>query len=200
MSTACSPPTALTPPTPSRQGRASSSRFSHSDNKPPRGLLLPLHGTNGCTPPVAPSSASGFPALCTPVDTVEHHTPPSGLRRESLQVPPSDRMVRMAQGSGVSVYRMDRSPREGRPRSPWVLKKANVSPLLVRIPTRHAPLTDLATRRRARAPAQPNGPSLASDHHLNHGCRCGCLWSRCRFASAGASSALWSTSRACSQR
>jgi PDZ-binding kinase len=41
-------------------------------------------------------------------------------------------MVRMAQGSGVSVYRMDRSPREGRPRSPWVLKKANVSPLLVR--------------------------------------------------------------------
>ena len=76
--------------------------------------------------------SAGGPALCTPVEAEEHHTPPPELRRESLVVPASDRMVRMAQGSGVSVYRMDRSPRDGRPRSPWVLKKANVSPLLVR--------------------------------------------------------------------
>lgn len=111
---------------------SSASRAS-SVKRLPRGLqLLPLSGTNGSTPPIAPMSASGGPELCTPVETQEHHTPPPELRRESLIVPASDKMVRMAQGSGVSVYRMDRSPREGRPRSPWVLKKANVSPLLVR--------------------------------------------------------------------
>ena len=41
---------------------------------------------------------AGGPALGTPVDAEEHHTPPPELRRESLVVPPSDKMVRMAQG------------------------------------------------------------------------------------------------------
>ena len=122
-----SSPGALTPPTPSRKGIASSSSRCASD-KPSRGLLLPLQGPNGTTP-VAPHCA---PAMCTPVDVDEHHTPPLELRRESLNVPPSGCMMRLAQGSGVSVYRMDRSPRDGKPRSPWVLKKANVSPILVR--------------------------------------------------------------------
>ena len=91
-----------------------------------RGLLAPLQTPNAVTPPDHPPAA-----LCTPVDVEEHHTPPSELRRDSLDVPSTGRMIRLAQGSGVSVYRMDRSPRNGRPRSPWVLKKANVSPLHV---------------------------------------------------------------------
>ena len=94
-----------------------------------RGLLMPV-APNGAYPPT-PASAGG-PCLCTPADVQGHHTPPAELRRESLLVPPSDRLVRVACGSGVSVYRMDRSPRNGEPRSPWVLKKANISPLLVR--------------------------------------------------------------------
>lgn len=34
-------------------------------------------------------------------------------------------MVHLARGSGVSVYRMNRSPRGGRARSPWVIKKSD---------------------------------------------------------------------------
>ena len=120
-----------TPPTPSR---FAGSPKSHRRAPAPRGLLLPLVGPNGNTP--TPLSAGGagttHPPLCTPADADEHHTPPAELRRESLIVPPSDRLVRVARGSGVSVYRMDRSPRGGEPRSPWVLKKACVSPLMVR--------------------------------------------------------------------
>ena len=92
-------------------------------------------GRNGVTPTLPNSAAA---AMCTPVDNEERHTPPAELRRDSLNVPASERMFRMAQGSGVSVYRMDRSPCDGRQRSPWVLKKANVSPLLVRQPATRA--------------------------------------------------------------
>ena len=129
------PATAHTPPTPSRSAMSGANSSRSASKRLPRGLqLLPLSGANGSTPPIAPmmGSTPGGPALCTPVEAEEHHTPPPELRRESLIVPPSEKLFRMAQGSGVSVYRMDRSPREGRPRSPWVLKKANVSPLLVR--------------------------------------------------------------------
>lgn len=138
-----------TPPTPSGQHRsalfhAAAACSSRSASKRPLsrgGLLMPVQGINCSSSPAGfclsmtplPSAMSvGGPALYTPVEYEEHHTPPADLRRASLVVPPSECMVRMAQGSGVSVYRMDRSPREGRPRSPWVLKKANVSPLLVR--------------------------------------------------------------------
>lgn len=99
-----------------------------TSDKLARGLCPALQPPNiHSTPPV-----HGAPNLCTPVDLKERHTPPSELRRDSLSVPPSTRMIRLAQGSGVSVYRMDRSPRNGRQRSPWVLKKASVSPVLVR--------------------------------------------------------------------
>ena len=137
-----------TPPTPSGQHGSGAAdhhggRFSRSASKRQlsRGCLMPVQGVNGamCSPALSlsmtplPSAMSvGGPALYTPVEYEEHHTPPADLRRASLVVPPSECMVRMAQGSGVSVFRMDRSPREGRPRSPWVLKKANVSPLMVR--------------------------------------------------------------------
>ena len=127
-------PMALTPPTPSSKGLVCPSSRRTSD-KPPRGLLLPLHGANGTTPigtHCAPALCTPVgAALCTPVGVDERHTPPSDLRRESLNVPQTQLMIRLAQGSGVSVYRMDRSPRDGKPRSPWALKKANVSPVLV---------------------------------------------------------------------
>ena len=147
---------ALTPPTPSRRNERLDPSFVASDFS--RGLLLPLQGS---TPPIIIGSVhvhvtpSGGPELCTPVEVDAHHTPPPELRRESLSVPPSDRMVRMAQGSGVSVYRMERSPRDGQPRSPWVLKKSTVSPLLVcacnRLQSHHSPPTRLrrAMRRMA---------------------------------------------------
>ena len=159
------PATAHTPPTPSRtlQIHTSAARSS-SAKRVPRGLqLLPLSGANGSTPPIAPMSAAGPPELCTPVEVQEHHTPPPELRRESLIVPPSEKMFRMAQGSGVSVYRMDRSPREGRPRSPWVLKKANVSPLLVRTPPPPASTrtTPRAQSTRARTRHTPRAPPRA---------------------------------------
>ena len=107
-----------------------------ASTNPPRGLLLPLHGTNGATPTIISPHCSNAPALCTPIEVDHRHTPPPELRRESMNVPPSARMIRLAHGSGVSVYRMDRSPKMGRPRSPWVLKKANVSPFMVRPTTR----------------------------------------------------------------
>ena len=136
--------------------------MSFASEKLPRGLLLPLSGPNGGTPPMPlPMSASmSRPSaeqqvLCTPADYEVHHTPPAELRRESLNVPPSERMVRMAQGSGVSVYRMDRSPRDGRPRSPWVIKKANVSPLLVR------------ERRRVERTLEHESCMLSAMHHPN---------------------------------
>ena len=155
-----SPLPAHTPPTPSQDGTYS--RMSFASEKLPRGLLLPLSGPNGGTPPMPlPMSASmSRPSaeqqvLCTPADYEVHHTPPAELRRESLNVPPSERMVRMAQGSGVSVYRMDRSPRDGRPRSPWVIKKANVSPLLVR------------ERRRVERTLEHESCMLSAMHHPN---------------------------------
>ena len=120
-----------TPPTPSRQREGSPSKSVRMTGSLPRGLLLPVP-PNGAAQPPTPASAGGA-CLCTPADAQEHHTPPAELRRASLLVPPSDRLVRVARGSGVSVYRMDRSPgRHGEPRSPWALKKANISPLLVR--------------------------------------------------------------------
>ena len=72
------------------------------------------------------------PDLCTPANPAATVTPPSAFRRDSFVVPASADLVKLAEGSGVCVYRVDRSPEHGVPRSPWVIKKAEVSPLLVR--------------------------------------------------------------------
>lgn len=155
---ACSP-MVKTPPTPSRHVGMGSPSKSHRRGAPSsRNLLLPLAPNGACYPPT-PASACSV-ALCTPADAREHHTPPPELRRESLVVPASDRLVRVACGSGVSVYRMDRSPRGGEPRSPWVLKKANVSPLLVRPaahlhPTKSSSSPHLPTAAAYHSPASP---------------------------------------------
>ena len=126
-----SAPAMRTPPTPSHSGSPSKKSVrKRGGSLGPRGLLLPVM-PNGAAQPPTPASAHGA-CLCTPADAHEHHTPPAELRRDSLLVPASDRLVRVARGSGVSVYRMDRSPLRGEPRSPWVIKKANISPLLVR--------------------------------------------------------------------
>jgi PDZ-binding kinase len=130
-SIADSAPAMRTPPTPSHSGSPSKKSVrKRGGSLGPRGLLLPVM-PNGAAQPPTPASAHGA-CLCTPADAHEHHTPPAELRRDSLLVPASDRLVRVARGSGVSVYRMDRSPLRGEPRSPWVIKKANISPLLVR--------------------------------------------------------------------
>ena len=71
------------------------------------------------------------PLLFTPANPRVHVTPPSNLRRESLVVPSSGALHRIGKGSGVTVYRMMRSPGpSGQPRSPWVIKKADTSPLI----------------------------------------------------------------------
>jgi len=71
------------------------------------------------------------PALCTPANARVHVSPLANLRRESLIVPPSGALNRLCRGSGVTVYKMERSPTPcGIPRSPWVIKKADVSPLI----------------------------------------------------------------------
>lgn len=121
---------ALTPPTPSRiesspeQKRVGGARTSRS-------LLLPLP-PNGALPPTPAATAWDGQNLFTPAEPMDSHSPPAALRRESMVVPPSERLVRVAKGSGVNIFRMDRSPVGERTRSPWVLKKTNVSPGLVR--------------------------------------------------------------------
>jgi hypothetical protein len=50
------------------------------------------------------------------------------LRRESLLVPPSAALQRICKGSGVTVFRMERPDAHGALRSPWVIKKADISP------------------------------------------------------------------------
>jgi len=71
------------------------------------------------------------PLLFTPANARVHVTPPSNLRRESLVVPSSGALHRIGKGSGVTVYRMMRSPGpSGQPRSPWVIKKADTSPFI----------------------------------------------------------------------
>ena len=108
----CTPPSARTPSTP-RDGASP----------------VPL-----CTSPARPSSFSQMtPALFTPANPSASVTPPSCLRRESLLVPPSAALQRICKGSGVTVYRMDRAPDSaGNPSSPWVIKKVDVEPRLVR--------------------------------------------------------------------
>ncbi len=108
----CTPPSARTPSTP-RDGASP----------------VPL-----CTSPARPSSFSQMtPALFTPANPSASVTPPSCLRRDSLLVPPSTALQRICKGSGVTVYRMDRAPDSaGAPSSPWVIKKVDVEPRLVR--------------------------------------------------------------------
>jgi hypothetical protein len=106
-----SPSTATTPPTP-----------PDLDVRAACGMMSPVPSENR---PIQ------TPALFTPANACAHLTPPSYLRRESLDVPPSGALVRMCKGSGVTVYKMERSPaRCGAPRSPWVIKKADISPLI----------------------------------------------------------------------
>lgn len=93
------------------------------------GARLPLSYLGSQTPAAA---LPATPAFCTPANGVMHCSPPSALRRASLNVPHSERLVKVAKGSGVSVYRLERSPREGRSRSPWVIKKSDISPILAR--------------------------------------------------------------------
>ncbi|XP_017048042.1 lymphokine-activated killer T-cell-originated protein kinase isoform X2 [Drosophila ficusphila] len=42
-----------------------------------------------------------------------------------IRVPPSPMLKRLGHGTGVSVYRLDRSPRCGQIRSPWAVKRLN---------------------------------------------------------------------------
>ena len=104
---------------------------------PPARERLELHSPEAqqqpshVIPPHTPAN-SVQPAFCTPANPACSLTPPDNLRHESLVVPPSAAMVHVARGSGVSVYRMDRSPLGAMPRSPWVIKKSNISPMLVR--------------------------------------------------------------------
>ncbi|XP_014240332.1 lymphokine-activated killer T-cell-originated protein kinase homolog isoform X2 [Cimex lectularius] len=42
-----------------------------------------------------------------------------------FRVPPTPFLKKIGYGTGVGVYRMDRSPRTGNTRSPWALKKVN---------------------------------------------------------------------------
>ena len=57
-----------------------------------------------------PPPQGGCGALFTPANPVASFSPPSDVRRESLLVPPSANLLRLAKGSGVSVFRVDRSP------------------------------------------------------------------------------------------
>lgn len=79
-----------------------------------------------------PPPQGGCGALFTPANPVASFSPPSDVRRESLLVPPSANLLRLAKGSGVSVFRVDRSPVGGVLRSPWAIKKTDVSPVLMR--------------------------------------------------------------------
>ena len=118
-----------TPPTPGAQPRACC-----FDARSPL-AQMPSH-LNVPHTPAAPSSGQPCttPALCTPANPPCSITPPANLRRDSLNVPASAGMVRLAKGSGVSVYRLERSPLGALPRSPWVIKKSDNSPMVVRAP------------------------------------------------------------------
>ena len=110
-------PSSSTPPTPAQARDSIELRSPLCENR---------IATLNAVPPHTPASAGPpfTPALCTPANAPCSITPPENLRRQSLVVPPSAHMVHLARGSGVSVYRMNRSPREGRARSPWVIKKS----------------------------------------------------------------------------
>eukprot|EP00965_Chrysotila_dentata_P154209 5096630-Pleurochrysis_carterae.AAC.2 len=114
-----SPPTAVTPPTP-------------SDVEEPAHHVTPVPSSPLRSPLRHLSAAMQTPALCTPANPALTISPPPDLRRDSLTVPCSATLRHLCKGSGVSVYRLERSPDRGVPRSPWVLKKANVSPLAFR--------------------------------------------------------------------
>ena len=145
-------PMMTTPPTPSGMydGLYSPEAKHHQRHLPSSSVRLPLSLVPQT--PAGMAGCSQSPALCTPANynCAGSCTPPSELRRKSLVVPVSERLVKVAKGSGVSVYRLDRSPREGRPRSPWVIKKTDISPILVRPASRTAPAAS-----RARPPPSP---------------------------------------------
>jgi len=44
-----------------------------------------------------------------------------------IRVPPSPMLKTLGHGTGVSVYRLDRSPRLGQIRSPWAVKRITQS-------------------------------------------------------------------------
>ena len=121
-----------TPPTPAQARDSIELRSPLCDNR---------IATLNAVPPHTPASAGPpyTPALCTPANAPCSITPPENLRRQSLVVPPSAHMVHLARGSGVSVYRMNRSPREGRARSPWVIKKSEEGILVRRRPVSPTP-------------------------------------------------------------
>lgn len=119
---ACSPMSVWTPPTPAGTHRTPPSRA-----EPLQTLLPSIHSPNR----MLIGLAHGTP-LMTPANAASTVTPPSCLRRDSLVVPSSIALQKLCKGSGVTVYRMDRTPERGLPRSPWVLKKSNVSPMLAR--------------------------------------------------------------------
>ena len=116
-----------TPPTPGPQQRACCFDVRSPLAQMPSHLNVPHT-------PAAPSSGlpCTTPGLCTPANPPCSITPPANLRRDSLHVPASAGMVRLAKGSGVSVYRLERSPLGALPRSPWVIKKSDNSPMVVR--------------------------------------------------------------------
>lgn len=121
--TICSPMSvSWTPPTPSGTQRTPPSR-----PEPLQTLLSPIHSPTQFLAELA----SGTP-LMTPANASSTVTPPSCLRRDSLVVPSSVSLQKLCKGSGVTVYRMDRTPERGMPRSPWVLKKSDISPMLAR--------------------------------------------------------------------
>ena len=125
-------PTSSTPPTPAQARDSIELRSPLCENR---------IATLNAVPPHTPASAGPpyTPALCTPANAPCSITPPENLRRQSLVVPPSAHMVHLARGSGVSVYRMNRSPREGRARSPWVIKKSEEGILVRRRPVSPTP-------------------------------------------------------------
>ena len=138
------PPNASsTPPTPAQARDSIELRSPLCENRIATLNSLPPHTPASLGPPCTP-------ALCTPANAPCSITPPENLRRESLVVPPSAGMVHLARGSGVSVYRMDRSPRGSMPRSPWVIKMSDEGILVRRLPVR---VTPAGTPVYVRAPA-----------------------------------------------
>lgn len=190
-------PMVTTPPTPSHMGfdAMSPEPKRTATGQPSRALPLSL------APPQTPAqdAASRTPAMCTPAAVPSACTPPPELRRESLIVPQSERLVKVGKGSGVSVYRLDRSPRHGAARSPWVIKKTDISPILVRgLPrARESASCPPAQRPPApvRAPTPPAPTRAPPPPHPPPPTRA--APAARRLVSAGGWRGRWSSSRGC---